>query len=409
MKRLLQINPVLRNSTSTGRIAREIGQRAMSSGWESYIAYSAGRDGIVDCDSQTIPVGSRMSVACHGLATRLFDRHGLASGKATLDFIRKIDALQPDIVQIHNIHGYFLNYQILFDYLSKSGIPVVWTAHDCWLYTGHCYYYSAIGCEKWERGCGHCPQRGQFPRSWVVDRSKRNFEDKRRAFCSMPKTKLTIVAPSQWIKGELSRSFLKDYDIKVIHNGIDTEVFNPRDETIVREKYALGDAHILLGVASIWSKEKGFEDFIKLSERLSADERLVIVGVSEKQREQLPESVLGIGRTANVGELAQLYSSASAFVNLTYQDNFPTVNLEAISCGTPVVTYKTGGSIEAVTTETGATVVQGDIDGVLDSVRTIEANGKEHYRNVCRKEALSQFRKEDRYADYLRLYEELTR
>lgn len=407
MKRLLQINPVVRVSTSTGRIMQEIGELAMQNGWESYVAYSKGRDGIRTCASHTIPIGNKWDTWMHGLETRLLDRHGLASVSVTYDFIKHLKEISPDIVHIHNIHGYFLNYPVLFEYLSKSGIPVVWTVHDCWLYTGHCYYYSYIQCNKWKNGCGDCPQKRKFPASWWMDRSARNYQDKREAFTSMPHDKLTIVPVSDWIRGEMSRSFLKGYPFRVIHNGIDTEVFTVYGADEVKRKYGWQGKHVLLGVASIWSEEKGLPDFIKLAQQLRDDEMIVLVGVTEEQKSQLPQNVYGIRRTENIRELAQLYSAADVFVNPTWQDNYPTVNLEAIACGTPVVTYRTGGSVEAVTEDTGFIVEQGDVKGLLDSVRVIEQYGKHYYADRCRKYALANFRKEDRYADYLNLYEEL--
>ena len=407
MKRLLQINPVVRVSTSTGRIMQEIGELAMQNGWESYVAYSKGRDGIRTCASHTIPIGNKWDTWMHGLETRLLDRHGLASVSVTYDFIKHLKEISPDIVHIHNIHGYFLNYPVLFEYLSKSGIPVVWTVHDCWLYTGHCYYYSYIQCNKWESGCGDCPQKRKFPASWWLDRSARNYQDKREAFTSMPHDKLTIVPVSDWIRGEMSRSFLKGYPFRVIHNGIDTEVFTVYGAEEVKRKYGWQGKHVLLGVASIWSEEKGLPDFIKLAQQLRDDEMIVLVGVTEEQKSQLPQNVYGIRRTENIRELAQLYSAADVFVNPTWQDNYPTVNLEAIACGTPVVTYRTGGSVEAVTEDTGFIVEQGDVKGLLDAVRVIEQYGKHYYVDRCRKYALANFRKEDRYADYLNLYEEL--
>ena len=407
MKKLLQINPVVRVSTSTGRIMQEIGELAMQNGWESYVAYSKGRDGIRTCASHTIPIGNKWDTWMHGLETRLLDRHGLASVSVTYDFIKHLKEISPDIVHIHNIHGYFLNYPVLFEYLSKSGIPVVWTVHDCWLYTGHCYYYSYIQCNKWESGCGDCPQKRKFPASWWLDRSARNYQDKQEAFTSMPYGKLTIVPVSDWIRGEMSRSFLKGYPFRVIHNGIDTEVFTVYGAEEVKRKYGWQGKHVLLGVASIWSEEKGLPDFIKLAQQLRDDEMIVLVGVTEEQKSQLPQNVYGIRRTENIRELAQLYSAADVFVNPTWQDNYPTVNLEAIACGTPVVTYRTGGSVEAITEDTGFIVEQGDVKGLLDSVRVIEQYGKHYYADRCRKYALANFRKEDRYADYLNLYEEL--
>lgn len=408
MRKLLQINPVLRVNTSTGRIMQEIGELAMQHGWESYIAYSRGRDGIKPCKSHLLPVGNRWSVAWHGILTRLFDRHGLASGDATKKLIRQIEELNPDIIHIHNIHGYFLNYKMLFEFLSSYDKPVVWTVHDCWLYTGHCYYYSYIGCKKWQIGCRECPQQRKFPTSWLFDRSHWNFLDKKAAFTSIPKDRLTIIPVSEWIKGEMEQSFLKRYDMRVIHNGINMEVFNIYDTEEVKNKYQLDGKHILLGVASIWSREKGLYDFIRLSEMLNDDEKIVLVGVDEKTKKYLPENILGITRTENVRQLAELYAVADVFINFTRQDNYPTVNLEAIACGTPVVTYRTGGSVESVTPHTGAVIEQGNVKGALEVVRMIEKKGKSFYRQTCRDYALAHFNKEERYADYMKLYDELT-
>ena len=408
MKRLLQINPVIRTNTSTGRIMQEIGELAMANGWESYVAYSGGRDGVKPCRSKLMPVGGKLDVAFHGLWTRFTDRHGLASWFATKRFISEIKELKPDVIHIHNIHGYFLNYKMLFDYLKEADIPVIWTVHDCWLYTGHCYYYSSIGCDKWMSGCGNCPQRTAFPASWFIDRSKQNLKDKSETFNSI-KDKLTIVPVSEWIRGEMSRSILQNCHYQVIHNGIDLNVFDVQpDDKAVREKYGLGDKHIILGLASIWSKEKGWDDFMEMSKMLNGDEVIVMVGVTEEQQKRLPENVVGIRRTENVRQLAELYSAAVAFVNPTWQDNYPTVNLESIACGTPVVTYRTGGSIEAVTEKTGYVVDQGDVKGLLNAVREIERKGNLEYKADCRAHALANFRKEDRYADYLKLYENLT-
>ncbi len=223
--KLLQINPVVRLNTSTGRIMKEIGEIAVASGWESYIAYSGARDGVPSHSSQLIPVGNKPDLALHAVATRLFDAHGLVSRRATRQLIRRIRQIDPDVIHIHNVHGYWLNYPLLCRYLQESGKPVVWTVHDCWLYTGHCYYYSAARCERWQTGCGHCPQKRDFPASWLFDRSARNWLDKRRAFGSLER--LTIVPVSDWIRREMSRSFLKDKEFRVIHNGIDLEVFRP--------------------------------------------------------------------------------------------------------------------------------------------------------------------------------------
>lgn len=406
MARLLQINPVVRTNTSTGKIMKEIGDMAMANGWESHIAYSKGRDGVPEATSKLVPVGNKLSVVLHGLETRLFDRHGLGSRIATRRFIRDIKRIDPDVIHIHNIHGYFLNYKILFEFLSRCGKPVIWTVHDCWLYTGHCYYYSAVGCDRWKTGCSHCPQRKAFPSSLACDRSRKSFRDKSRAFNSMPKDKFLIVPVSEWIGSELRQSYLKGYDIRVIHNGIDTSVFKPVDSGVIRQKYGLGDRHIILGLASIWMKEKGFEDMLHIARKATEDEVVVMVGkMTEKQMRLLPETVVRIARTDNQHELAALYAAATVFVNPTWQDNYPTVNLESIACGTPVITYRTGGSPESIVEgETGFVVEQGDIDGVISHIRDIETTGKEAFSAKCREHAIANFRKEDRYHEYLQVY-----
>lgn len=405
--KLLQINPVLRTSTSTGRIIREIGDAAMASGWESYIAYSAGRDGKIECTSRTVPVGDRMSVAFHGLATRMFDRHGLASVEATRKFIKDIERIDPDVIHIHNIHGYFLNYEILFDWLSRCGKQVIWTVHDCWLFTGHCYHYMKADCDKWKYGCGQCPQTREFPKSWLIDRSAKNWRDKKNAFCSIPSDKMTIVTVSDWLKGEMQQSFLKDFRYKVIHNGIDTEVFKPSDGAAVRRRYGIGDRKMYMGAASIWSTAKGLDDFMSMASMLTPQEVIVLVGLDKNQMAHMPANIIGIPRTSDVHELAELYSAADAFLNLTYQDNYPTVNLESISCGTPVVTYRTGGSPESVIGQCGMVTDCGDVAQALAAARKIAATDRSVWRDNCRAYGLANFRKADRYADYIKLYKEL--
>jgi glycosyltransferase involved in cell wall biosynthesis len=241
-----------------------------------------------------------------------------------------------------------------------------------------------------------------------MDRSKQNFGDKKKAFTSIPKELLTIVPVSEWIHGEMKQSFLKDYPYQVIHNGINLENFQvyPADE--VKKRYGLEGKRILLGVASIWMEEKGWNDFMQLAGMLNPDEVIVLVGVKEEQKKGLPATIVPISRTDNLKQLAELYAAAEALVNPTWQDNYPTVNLEAIACGTPVVTYRTGGSIEVITPDTGFIVEQGDIPGLLAAVRIIEERGKDYYQTKCRAYAEAHFRKEDRYADYLKLYENLT-
>ena len=404
MPKLLQINPVLRLSTSTGRIMREIGETAMEHGWESYVAYSQGRDGVMECTSQIIPVGNKVDVAMHALGTRILDRHGLCSKCSTEKFVEQIVSRDPDIIHIHNIHGYFLNYKILFDYLRDSNKKVVWTVHDCWLYTGHCYHYASANCQKWQTGCQKCEQKGKFPASWFVDRSEKNYRDKKAAFTSLSRDNFVIVPVSEWMRKEMSASFLRDCKIQVIHNGIDLEKFRPVKSDILREKYGVTERVVYLGVASIWVKEKGLNDLIKMAQLLGGEERIVIVGKIPKKGIKFPDKITHIPCTEDVNELVELYSCSTVLLNPTWQDNYPTVNLEATACGCPVVSYRTGGSPETIDFCTGKIVDQGSVEQMFHAAREISKKNREDIRNKCVEYARQNFSKKDRYKDYIDLY-----
>lgn len=399
-KTLLQINSVV-NTGSTGRIAEEIGQTAIAAGWRSVIAY--GRNPRPS-KSELIRIGNDWDVRLHGLRSRVFDDHGFGSRKATEAFIRKAEKLAPSVVHLHNLHGYYLNIEVLFRWLAQSGVPVVWTLHDCWAFTGHCGYYTLAGCGRWRTGCFSCPQKIGYPSSFVFDRSRKNWEQKRELFSSVKN--LTLVPVSDWLAGEVRQSFLGGKKIVRIYNGADTETFSPKPTAAVREKYGLGDRFVALGCASIWGERKGLADFLRLRERVPENElAIVLVGLSEKQIASLPPGVVGIRRTESVAALAELYSAADLFFNPTYEDNFPTVNIEALACGTPVCTYRTGGSPEAVDEAAGFVVEQGDVDGVLSAIAEIRSRGKAAFSSVCRARALACFNKRERWADYLALYE----
>lgn len=392
-KILFQIN-VTANSGSTGRIAEGIGEAAMAQGWESYIAYGRHAN---PGKSRHIRIGNDWSVRWHGVESRLLDRHGLASRSATKELIRQMESINPDIVHLHNIHGYYINYPLLFDYLRQSGKPVVWTLHDCWGFTGHCAHFVTAGCTKWQSGCGDCPLLSAYPKSILLDRSKKNYADKRKAFTSV--SNMTIVPVSNWIDGYLHKSFLRNYPSTVIHNGIDTGAFKPHEEK--------GKRFTVIGVSGVWDKSKGLDDFVELAGMLPDEVNMKLVGVTCRQKEKLPGNITGIEHTESIDELAEIYSEADLFLNLTYADTFPTTNLEALACGTPVLTYDTGGSPEAVTKETGFIVPQGDLRSVMEIIRKVKDEGKSHYSEACRRRALENFRKEDRFNDYIKLYERI--
>jgi len=402
MPKLLQI-AVECNTGSTGTIAEAIGNIAINNGWESYIAY--GRF-YKPSNSQTYKIESKYEAYIHGLITRLFDSHGKGSLLATKKLIKYIKTIKPDIIHLHHLHGYYINISTLFDYLSLSNIPVVWTFHDCWSFTGHCAHFDYVGCNKWQTECFNCPQKKEYPASYLLDRSKKNYKEKKVLFNSVQN--MTIVTVSYWLGGLVKQSFLKKYPIKIIQNGIDINVFSPQNNVqIIRSKYKLSNKFVILGVAGTWSRRKGLEEFIKLSKHIDNNSIIILVGLNNKQIRSLPSNIIGIKRTENVKELAELYSTADVFVNPTFEDTFPTTNLEALSSGTPVVTYKTGGSVEAVSEDTGIIVEKGNVEKLLETIKTIQNRGKDFYTIKCRERAIKYFNKDDRFNEYLILYNDI--
>ena len=387
------------NTGSTGRIAEEIGLLAQQSGYEVRFAY--GRKA-VNSRLSLIKIGNQWDMRLHGVVSRLWDAHGFASRLATKALIKELEAWKPDMVNIHNLHGYYINIELLFEYLKRVQIPVVWTFHDCWPFTGHCSYFDRYDCRKWETECHHCPNRKGYPESWFFDRSKKNFRLKKNIFNGLEN--LTIVTPSAWLANHVSRSFLKNYPVKVIHNGVDMKVFHPQINSEIARKYGIENKTFVLGVASIWDRRKGLDDFIGLRKLLAADIQIVLVGLTADQAKDLPINIKAISRTENQQELAALYSAAAVFVNPTYVDNFPTTNIEALACGTPVITYRTGGSPEAVDAETGVVVEKGDVEGLKEAIEDVVMIGKTYYSEKCRKRAVRLYNKEDKYREYLEIF-----
>lgn len=395
--KVLQINSVC-GIGSTGRIVVEIHRLLKKKGHESYVAY--GRDYARDCDS-AIRIGNNLDNYMHVVATRLFDVHGFASKKATADFIKKVEKINPDIIHLHNIHGYYINIELLFKYIKEANKPVVWTLHDCWAFTGHCAHFDYIGCDRWKKGCYKCPQKKNYPSSILLDNSKRNFERKKELFTGVKN--MVIVTPSKWLAGLVKESLLREYPIRVINNGIDLEVFKPTKSDF-REKFGLENKFIILGVANVWNKRKGYDYFIKLSEMLNQDEVIVMVGLTEKQKKNLPENIIGITRTHNAEELAKIYSAADVFVNPTLEDNFPTTNLEALACGTPVITFNTGGSPECIDESCGVVVEKGELGELRNVLAKIKNRGKLDYTYQCIKYANKFFERENIYNKYYNIY-----
>ena len=340
MSRILFINSVCNGSTGT--ICKNLYKAAKDAEHTCCIAYGRGDapEGF-----NTIKIGNQLDIYLHVLKARLFDASGFGSKKATKDLIKQIEEFKPDVIHLHNIHGYYVNIEILFNYLKQHPeIKKIWTLHDCWSFTGHCAYYTYAKCDKWQICCnGNCPNKKEYPQT-VFSNIKSNFNKKKEIFSNVEN--MILVTPSKWLKDEVGKSYLKDYPIEVINNGVDINVFKPTPSHI-KQQYGIENKKVILGVASVWDKRKGLDTFIDLSKELDDQYQIVLIGLSKKQIEQLPNNIIGISRTENVQELVKWYSAADVYFNPTLEDNYPTTNLEAIACGTPVVTFNTGGSPES--------------------------------------------------------------
>lgn len=395
MPTLLQINSCA-NWGSTGKIAEQINQMAAAQGWETYIAY--GRS-VNPSQSKLIRVGNTLSHAIALLEARLFDNDGLANRVATRRLVKKIKKIKPDIIHLHNLHGYYINYKILFDYINSSSIPVVWTLHDCWSFTGHCGHFVGANCEKWKMQCSECPLKKGYPSSLWLDQSARNYSLKKQLFAA--NKNLHIVAVSKWLASLVQQSYLKDADVRIINNGIDINTFRPIS-TGEKSKFSI------LGVSSVWNQSKGLYDFYRLREVLDVNQYdITLVGLREEQVKTLPLGIKGVVRTNSVDELAQYYSSADVILSLSYGESMGLTPIEGMACGTPAIVYNNTAQPELITFDTGIVVEQGNINDLCKAIFAIKRNGKQMYSDACRDRAEKLFNKEDRYLEYVSLFSEL--
>lgn len=396
MPTLLQIN-ITANWGSTGKIAESIGLAAILQGWESYIAYGRWCN---PSQSHLIKVGNKLDMYMHYGEQRIRDNEGLCSRGATKRLIKQIMEIKPEVVQLHNIHDHYLNYRLLFEYLNQTDTKVVWTFHDCWAFTGHCFHFVTKKCDRWKSGCYDCPLKNEYPKT-LHDRSKEHWKLKKDLFTGCKN--LTIVPVSDWMGNFVKESFLKDKRICVIKNGVDLNTFRslvPHSSSELNRKFKI------LAVSSVWYPDKGELDIYKLRSMLPDDDyEITMVGLSAEQAKKLPSGIIGIQRTQNVQELVQLYSDADVLINPTYADTFPTVNLEALACGTPVITYRTGGSPEAIDNKTGFVVPQGDVAALANAIMNMKYNPLSS--EACRKRAEDFFDKDKCFEQYVNLYNEL--
>lgn len=364
--KVLMINSVC-GIRSTGRICTELADEFEKQGHEVKIGYGRLEQVPEAARKYAVRIGTDTDVKLHALATRMLDAHGFSSQKATKGFLKWADKYNPDLLWLHNIHGYYIQVELLFSWIkSRPNMKVLWTLHDCWAFTGHCSHFDYVNCKKWITGCNKCPQKRCYPAAFGFDRSANNYKRKRAAFTGVKD--LTVITPSQWLADLVKQSFLGEYPVEVRYNQIDKSVFRPTPGKF-RERYGLKDKMIILGVASSWGERKGLCDFYKLSEQLDEKAKIVLVGLDEQQLKELPPNILGIRRTNNAKELAEIYTSADVFFNPTYEDTYPTVNLEAQACGTRVITYNSGGAAETIQRDDAVVIKQGDWKAVLEHLR----------------------------------------
>lgn len=385
--KVLMINVVC-GIRSTGRICTDLAVALEGQGHEVKIAY--GRENVPEqFQKYAVRIGSELDTKIHGVKARLLDGAGFGSKRVTKNFIKWVKEYNPDVIHLHNIHGYYINVQVLFNYLKTCGKKIIWTLHDCWAFTGHSAYCEAVGCEKWKTGCEKCPQIKEYPKSYL-DNSKKNWKKKKSLFSNIPN--ITIVTPSKWLASLVRESYLKEYPVDIIHNGIDTSQFKPLPNDF-KQYYGLENKVMLLGVATAWNDMKGLSDFIKLSELLDESYKIVLVGVTTEQKNTLPKRILGIERTASVKELAQIYSAADVFLNLSYCENYPTVNLEARACGLPIITYKVAGSLESAGKQS-VVVPKGELKAIISVLKN-----KKYCEKTNNKEVLDKEEMKHRYLD----------
>ncbi len=392
--KVFQINTVY-NSGSTGRIVADLKHMLEEQGDTCFVAYGRGNSSEADTEC----VSNKLDLYHHALMTRLTDRTGFYSNRATEKLIQKIKEVSPDIIHLHNLHGYYVNIEKLFYFLKEYNKPVIWTLHDCWSFTGHCFHFDSVGCQRWKNGCFECVHTKDYPAA-IIDNSVWNYEQKKFLFTLLDN--LHIVTPSSWLSRMVEQSFLGKYDVTVINNGIDCEIFRAQNGN-VRKKYHLEDKKIVLGVANVWSEGKGLDDFITLSENLSDGYVIVLVGLNEKQIKNLPDHIIGIGRTENIAELVNFYSEADVYFNASVEETMGLTTVEALACGTPVVTFDRTAVPEFVPQEDGIVVLNHDLVRVKEAIEIL-VNRKD---KVNGEKYAAMYDKNKKYKQYLELYETL--
>ena len=333
---------------STGGIMMKEHRELLAAGEDSYAFWGRGREAE---KPNEMKFASDVEVRLDVLQTRIDGRAGFHSKNATKRLLARLDEIHPEVVHLHNVHGYYVNIEMLFEWLANHKCMVEWTLHDCWAFTGHCAYFTYMKCAQWKDHCAHsdsCPQLNTYPKTYSKSSCSWNFEQKKRFFNLVPPSRMKLITPSQWLADLVGKSFLKDYPVEVRHNTVSTDVFKPTPSDF-RKRYSIDNKFTILGVASPWTERKGLDDFLRLAEDLGSENyAFVLLGLSKRQLRQVPKDVIGFARTDSQEQLAAFYTAADILFNPTKEDNYPTVLLESQACGTPVVTYLTGGCGEAL-------------------------------------------------------------
>lgn len=385
---------------STGKIVDGISDVAKKEG-HTTLTYLSWTKKYRKSDRDDVIVGSFFGKLSHIIRGRLTGKNGLYSKRDTKRLLKVLDSYKPDVINLHILHCWCINLPMLFDYIKRNNIKVVWTFHDCWAFTGQCPHFIMAGCDKWKTGCYECPQYKEYPMAYV-DKTEKMYKLKKEWFTGV--NDMTIVTPSLWLADLVKESFLKEYSIKVINNGIDLNIFKPTVGDF-KEKYSLDGKKIVLGVAFDWGKRKGLDVFLELAKRLPNDYQIVLVGTNDEIDKTLPENIISIHRTQSQRELAEIYSASDVFVNATREDTFPTVNMEAIACGAPIVTFKTGGSPEIIDSSCGVVVDVNDIDAMEREI--IRVCKEQPYTREAILERAKKYDKNDKFNEYVKLFKEL--
>ena len=395
--RIVQINGGVKGST--GKIMMGIADVARAQGHEVMCASpitTTNRDAGEDCGYYRI--GTFNSRRVNVALARITGFNGCFAWFETCKLLKKIDEFKPDIIHLHNLHDSYINLPMLFSYIKKHNVPTVWTLHDCWAFTGQCPHFTIVKCDEWKTGCHNCPQYKEYPAS-LYDNTKRMWNLKKKWFTGVEN--MTIVTPSKWLAELAKKSYLKGYPIEVINNGIDLDVFKPTPSNF-RERYGISaEKYIVLGVSFAWGYRKGLDCFVEMAEKLGGQYQIVLVGTDDEIDKNLPQNIISIHRTQNQKELAEIYSAADVFAMPTREENYPTVNMEAIACGTPVVTFDVGGCAETIDTSTGIIVSVNEIDKLIEAIKVICRERIDP--EVCKKRAKNHSQ-DLKYIEYLELY-----